>query len=80
MCDDTAKWGGGIGAAVSVVTFFILHVGKPLFTATNHKRIRSNCCGRACVTSLDVEDTTPVTYVVSSNAVEPQLKVSIPTQ
>ena len=25
----------------------------------NHKRIRSKCCGKDCITSLDVEDTTP---------------------
>jgi len=29
----------------------------------NHKRIRSNCCGKPCVTSIDVEDTTPTTVV-----------------
>jgi len=35
------------------------YVLKPFFTAANHKRVRSICCGRVCVTSLDVEDTTP---------------------
>ena len=29
----------------------------------NHKRIRSKCCGKPCVTSIDVEDTTPVAEI-----------------
>jgi hypothetical protein len=30
-----------------------------LYTAVNHKRIRSNCCGKHLEASLDVENTTP---------------------
>jgi len=59
MSDSDLAFTGGIGAAISVVTFLLIHVLKPFFTAANHKRVRSICCGRVCVTSLDVEDTTP---------------------
>ena len=30
-----------------------------LYAAINHKRIRSNCCGKHLEASLDVENTTP---------------------
>ena len=56
---DTMALSGGIGVAASVATFVFIHVLRPFLTAANHKRIRSICCGRTCVTSLDVEDTTP---------------------
>ena len=62
MNDDLA-FSGGIGAAASVVTFIFIYILKPFFTAANHKRVRSICCGKACVTSLDVEDTTPTVVV-----------------
>ena len=71
MSDNTVAFSGSVGAAISVATFIILHLVKPFFTAANHKRIRSICCGRTCVTSLDVEDTTPVVLNVlaAANAV-----------
>jgi hypothetical protein len=59
MANSDLAFTGGIGAAVSVATFLLIHVLKPFFTAANHKRVRSICCGRVCVTSLDVENTTP---------------------
>lgn len=31
-----------------------------IYTAVNHKRVRSNCCGKVLEASLDVENTTPV--------------------
>ena len=65
MGDDTSAMWGGVGAAVSIATFLLIHVLKPVFNAANHKRIRSMCCGQACVTSLDVEDTTPKLTQVS---------------
>lgn len=43
---------GGIGAAI--VTFLGI-----LYSAVNHKRIRSNCCGHRMTASIDVEPTTP---------------------
>ena len=43
---------GGIGASV------ILFAGI-LYRVTNHKRIRSNCCGHIWTASVDIEETTP---------------------
>lgn len=43
---------GGIGAAI--VAFLGL-----LYSAVNHKRIRSNCCGHLVSASVDIEPTTP---------------------
>jgi hypothetical protein len=37
----------------------ISSVSTVVFGALNHKRIRSNCCGRLTVSSIDVENTTP---------------------
>ena len=65
MGDDKSAMWGGVGAAISVATFVLIHVLKPAFNAANHKRIRSICCGQTCVTSLDVEDTTPKLTQVS---------------
>jgi len=30
-----------------------------LYKAINHKRVRSNCCGKKIVASIDIEETTP---------------------
>lgn len=35
----------------------------------NHKRVRSTCCNKVCITSIDVEETSPV---------RPELKITIP--
>ena len=40
------------GLAVSVLTAVIGYI--------NHRRIRSNCCGKEVTASLDIESTTPV--------------------
>ena len=57
---------GGVGTAFSIVTFLVVKFVIPLFTAANHRRVRSVCCGHSCVSSLDVENTTPVTVAVES--------------
>jgi hypothetical protein len=38
---------------------FITTVSGGIYTAINHRRIRSNCCGRKVEASLDIENTTP---------------------
>jgi hypothetical protein len=43
---------GGVGASIVVVIGLI-------YSAVNHKRIRSTCCGRQVDASLDIENTTP---------------------
>lgn len=55
---------GGIGAA-SVAA---LAVAYRVYVAINHHRIRSNCCGKEVVVSVDIEKTTP----------PPDIKIRIP--
>ena len=50
---------GGIGAA-SVVALGIVY---RVYVAVNHRRVRSNCCGKEVVVSVDVEETTPPTVL-----------------
>jgi hypothetical protein len=46
---------GGIGAGVVVA----LGIAYRVYQAVNHHRVRSNCCGKEIVVSVDVEKTTP---------------------
>jgi hypothetical protein len=50
---------GGIGAG-TVVALGILY---RVYLAVNHHRVRSNCCGKEVVVSVDVEETTPPTVL-----------------
>jgi hypothetical protein len=54
---------GGIGAGAVVVLGILYRV----YLAVNHHRVRSNCCGKELVVSVDVETTTP-----------PQLQIRMP--
>ena len=49
---DTTNILGVVGFACSILGI--------VYTAVNHKRIRSKCCGKFFEASLDVENTTPV--------------------
>jgi hypothetical protein len=46
------------GLAVSIVTAIV--------GAVNHRRIRSNCCGKEVSASLDIESTTPTKTITPS--------------
>jgi hypothetical protein len=46
---------GGVGA-VSVLALGLLY---KLYQIINHRRIRSNCCGKIFVVALDIDETTP---------------------
>lgn len=46
---------GGVGASVVVV----LGVLYKIYTAINHRHIRSRCCGKEFDASIDVDDSTP---------------------
>jgi hypothetical protein len=46
------------GLAISVITAAV--------GAINHKRIRSNCCGKEVSASLDIESTTPAKTITPS--------------
>lgn len=48
---DGGQLMGGLAVAISAITAII--------AAVNHKRIRSNCCGKPIVVSVDIENTTP---------------------
>ena len=37
----------------------LLHVAYGIYTALNHTRVRSKCCGQVSEISLDVDKTTP---------------------
>jgi hypothetical protein len=37
----------------------VVSVGAMVIVIVNHKRIRSRCCGKETVVSIDVEATTP---------------------
>jgi len=39
---------------------FGLSVAGAVYTAVNHKRVRSRCCGKLFDMSVDVDNTTPV--------------------
>jgi hypothetical protein len=56
---------GGIGAGAVVVLGILYRV----YLAVNHHRVRSNCCGKELVVSVDVEQTTP-----------PELHIRVPPE
>jgi hypothetical protein len=66
--NSSAAIAGGVGTACSVLLFVIYKLLLPFFTVANHKRVRSSCCGRTCVSSLDFEDTTPRIQPVANPA------------
>jgi len=57
---------GGIGASVVLA----LGLAYRVYVAVNHHRVRSNCCGKELVVSVDVEKTTPPA----------QLKIKVPEE
>ena len=61
----------GIIAIVSLV----VSVAGSALAIINHKRIRSNCCGKELTTSIDIENTTPPKPEVPQEA----LKISVPS-
>jgi hypothetical protein len=50
---------GGIGAASALA----LGIAYRVYLTINHQRVRSNCCGKEIVMSVDVEGTTPPTVL-----------------
>lgn len=62
---------GGVGTAFTMALLVFYKFILPLFNATNHKRVRSVCCGKTCVSSIDVEETTPKSGVAESGVENP---------
>jgi hypothetical protein len=56
----------GVGTAAMAV----LGIAYRIYLAVNHHRVRSVCCNRACISSIDVEETTPAK----------ELKIKIPVE
>jgi hypothetical protein len=59
---------------IMAVAALVLSAAGTVFAAVNHRRVRSNCCGRLLEASIDVEATTPPT-----GATAPVLTVRQPT-
>lgn len=55
----------GVGSGVMA----ILGIAYRIYLGVNHKRVKSVCCNQACVTQIDVEETTPG-----------ELKIKIPVE
>lgn len=47
------------GGSISGYVALAVAVGTAVVGVVNHKRIRSNCCGKKAEVSLDIETTTP---------------------
>lgn len=47
---------------ISIVAL-IVSVGGSIIAIINHKRLRSNCCGKKIEASIDIENTTPPTEI-----------------
>lgn len=84
MSDSQTLVAGGVGTGFSVALFIVYRFLVPLMTASNHKRIRSVCCGKNCVSSLDVEDTSPVMHTnprvpttPKPSALPPPIKIDV---
>jgi len=45
--------------SIMSITAVVLSVCGTIYTAINHTRIRSACCGRKLEVSLDIDKTTP---------------------
>ena len=58
---------GGIGASI------ILFAGI-LYRFTNHKRIRSNCCGQIWTASVDIDNTVPSPKIEKEKSLEQEEK------
>ncbi len=55
MDAETIKAFGTYGGIISV----LIHLAHAVYTAVNHTRVRSNCCGKVSEISLDVDKTSP---------------------
>jgi hypothetical protein len=49
----------------------IVSVGGTIIGIINHKRIKSHCCGKDVVASVDIESTTPKTSAPPDVVVSP---------
>ena len=48
-------------SSITAYVSLAISIGAVVLGVINHKRIRSNCCGKEASVSLDIENTTPPT-------------------
>jgi hypothetical protein len=58
--DNTQLTTAGLTATFTALVALLYKI----YMVVNHKRIRSNCCGKKLEASLDIENTTPPEIVV----------------
>jgi hypothetical protein len=46
-------------STITSIIAIVVSLGGIVLGIVNHKRIRSNCCGKELMASIDVETTTP---------------------
>jgi len=46
-------------STITSIVAIVVSLGGIVLGIVNHKRIRSNCCGKELTASIDVETTTP---------------------
>lgn len=75
--DQASQVGGILGIVITVVGV--------IYSAVNHKRLRSNCCGRKIDIAIDIESTSPqstrhnqVTPITNEKNVETFIKIKSP--
>jgi len=66
--------------ATNIIAYvaFISGLGSGIYTALNHRRIRSTCCGKKMEASLDIEQTTPPRVIPAPPGVRPPPPITIP--
>jgi hypothetical protein len=61
--------------SIAAYTSLVISLGAVILAVINHKRIRSNCCGKEASVSLDIENTSPKKEAfVECPTSSPQLK------
>jgi hypothetical protein len=58
--DNNSLTTAGVTAALTASAGILYKI----YIVVNHKRIRSNCCGKKLEASLDIENTTPPEVVI----------------
>jgi hypothetical protein len=46
-------------AGIGGTSIMIMGIVYKIYTALNHRRLRSNCCGKILVAEIDIDNTTP---------------------
>ena len=63
-------------SGIIAVAGLVVAIAGTVLGVVNHKRVRSECCGKKFVASLDVETTTPPTQMTTA----PPLELRLPME